>query len=217
MRIHGIQHNTPLQNVSKDTTATKQKIEQLQQKIKQIEENKQLSSQEKQKSITDIQKQMERLEKQQSTERTSAISSETAPQPKEASYAIEKRFDTFTHQPKSEPSGRYTVSHDADGTPTIKFDAIAKEQAQPSPNTDTENENKPKIVKTTVNTDAVDREIEKLKQTLQETKQKLASANSSEEKEVLQNQIQALETELKQKDNDTYRRQHMQITEQKEV
>ena len=217
MRIHGMQHNNPLQNVQRDTTTTKQKIEQLQQKIKQIEENTQLSSQEKEKSITDIQKQMERLEKQQTTERTSTVSSEKAPQPKEASYAIEKRFDTFTHQPKPEPSGRYTVSHDADGAPTIKFDEIAKEQEQPSPNTDTENENKPKIVKTTVNTDAVDREIDKLKKTLQETKQKLASANSPEEKEVLQNQIQTLEMELKQKDNDTYRRQHMQITEQREI
>ncbi len=192
---------------------------------KQKDENLQLSPQEKEKNIKEIQKQMERLENQApataekppvvSSKKVQALQDVTVQQ--KQSYDIKKRFDTFEHQPKSETSGIYAVSHDVDGTPTIKFDDVVKEGIQASPHTNAENENKPKLVKTTVNTDAVDREIEKLKKTLQETKQKLSSANNPETKEVLQNEIQALEAELKQKDNDTYRRQHMQITEQKEV
>ena len=63
----------------------------------------------------------------------------------------------------------------------------------------------------------MDREIEKLKKSLSETKQQLSSANDPKEKELLNNKLSQLEAELRQKDNDTYRRQHMQITEQKVV
>ena len=76
---------------------------------------------------------------------------------------------------------------------------------------------KPIIVKTTGNTDKVDREIEKLKQTQAQLQQKIAAAKEPTDKEALETQLALVEAELKLKDNDTYRRQHMEITEQKVV
>ena len=72
-------------------------------------------------------------------------------------------------------------------------------------------------MKTTGNTDKVDREIEKLKQTQAQLEQKIAAAGGQQDKEILEKQLAQVEAELRQKDNDTYRRQHMEITEQKVV
>ena len=89
-------------------------------------------------------------------------------------------------------------------------------QEQPDAKPQTEGE-KPTIVKTTGNTDKVDREIEKLKQTQAQLEQKIAAAKKPEDKEALESQLAQVKAELKLKDNDTYRRQHMEITEQKVV
>ncbi len=75
----------------------------------------------------------------------------------------------------------------------------------------------PIIMKTTGNTDQVDREIENLKQTKTQMEQKIAAAKDEREKQVLKTRLEQVKAELRMKDNDTYRRQHMQITEQKVV
>lgn len=72
-------------------------------------------------------------------------------------------------------------------------------------------------MKTTGNTDQVDREIENLKQTKTQMEQKIAAAKDEREKQVLKTRLEQVKAELRMKDNDTYRRQHMQITEQKVV
>ena len=72
-------------------------------------------------------------------------------------------------------------------------------------------------MKTTGNTDQVDREIVNLKQTKTQMEQKIAAAKDEREKQVLKTRLEQVKAELRMKDNDTYRRQHMQITEQKVV
>ena len=72
-------------------------------------------------------------------------------------------------------------------------------------------------MKTTGNTDQVDREIENLKQAKTQMEQKIAAAKDEREKQVLKTRLEQVKAELRMKDNDTYRRQHMQITEQKVV
>ena len=47
--------------------------------------------------------------------------------------------------------------------------------------------------------------------------QKIAAAKDEREKQVLKTRLEQVKAELRMKDNDTYRRQHMQITEQKVV
>lgn len=60
---------------------------------------------------------------------------------------------------------------------------------------------------TTGNTDAVDREIEQLKQQKKQLEEQLRSAGP-EMAETIRQQLEQVERELAQKDNDTYRRQH---------
>ena len=65
----------------------------------------------------------------------------------------------------------------------------------------------------TGNTDAVDREIEKLKKKKQQLEQQIRKASGDEEKtKELEKKLAQVESELAQKDNDTYRRQHAVVT-----
>ncbi len=59
------------------------------------------------------------------------------------------------------------------------------------------------------NTDAVEREIRKLKEKKQQLEQQIQSASGDEKKiRELEKKLAQVEQELSQKDNDTYRRQH---------
>ena len=65
----------------------------------------------------------------------------------------------------------------------------------------------------TGNTDAVDREIEKLKKRKLQLEQQIRKASGNEEKiKELEKKLAQVESELSQKDNDTYRRQHTVVT-----
>lgn len=129
----------------------------------------------------------------------------------------QKRFDTYEAQPRQQSAGVYQVTHDEEGRQIIQVDK-SWETAQEEPKAESQNEGeKPNIVKTTLNTDKVDKEIEKLKQTQAQLEQKIAAAKEPQDKETLETQLAQVEAELKLKDNDTYRRQHMEITEQKAV
>ncbi len=227
MRINPMNHQMKLQGVQtgkqNDSSSIERKLEQLRKQLQQIKENKQLSPEEKEKRINNIQKQIENLEKQRAEKQQDASSVQTE-KVQDVEQAIQKssadlrrRFDTFEHQSEAQTAGVYAFSRDDQGNPVIKFDDASKEGSQETPSTDSQDSSKPQMVKTTVNTDAVEREIEKLKKSFSETKQRLASASNPREKEVLEHKLSQLEAELKQKDNDTYRRQHMQITEQKVV
>ncbi len=236
MRINAMNSQMKLQGMktgsSSDSTSIEQKIEQLRKQLQQIKENQQLSPEEKEKRINNIQKQIDHLERQKAEaskendqKDVSSVQSEKIQDmekaileeqaaAEESSAARKKRFDTFEHQPETQKAGLYELSHDEKGNAVIKFDDPAKDSESKLPNENHEDAEKPQIVKTTLNTDAVDHEIEKLKQSISETRQKLSSASDPKEKESLENKLSQLESEVKQKDNDTYRRQHMQITEQ---
>ncbi len=62
--------------------------------------------------------------------------------------------------------------------------------------------------KCTGNTDKVDREIEKLREKKKELEQQLQSATDEKKIRELKSRLAQVESELRQKDTDTYRRQH---------
>ena len=65
-----------------------------------------------------------------------------------------------------------------------------------------------KTEQTTVNTDQVDREIERLKQKKQALEQQLRTAQNEQQREALERELQMIESALSFKDNDTYRKQN---------
>lgn len=191
-----------------DTASSNTKAEQLQKQLEQIKKNDDLPNDEKETRIANIEKQLAQIEQQEEKESS-----------KDSSFEMKKRFDTYEEQApqQSAGTGMYKVSHDEKGQQIIQVDKN-QEDMKDQPKTESQNEGeKPVIVKTTGNTDKVDKEIEKLKQSKTQLEQKIAAAKDTREKESLENQLAQVEAELKMKDNDTYRRQHMEITEQKVV
>ncbi len=65
-----------------------------------------------------------------------------------------------------------------------------------------------KAERCTVNTDKVDREIEKLKKKKEELEGQISSETDESKLKELERKLAKVESELRQKDNDTYRRQH---------
>lgn len=65
-----------------------------------------------------------------------------------------------------------------------------------------------KAEKCTGNTDKVDREIRKLKEKKKELEQQINLENDEKKKKQLEAKLSQVERELRQKDNDAYRRQH---------
>lgn len=197
---------TPKAKEINDTSSLDRKIEQLKKQLEQVKENKEISQEEKNKRITNIEKHIAQLEQQKGQESRNTSSND-----------IKKRVDTYEAQPPQQSAGVYQVTHDENGRRVIQVDESCETaQGQPKAKPQDESE-KPNIVKTTVNTDKVDKEIEKLKQTQTQLEQKIAAAKGPKEKEKLEAQLAQVNAELKAKDNDTYRQQHMEITEQKVV
>ena len=197
---------TPKAKEINDTSSLDRKIEQLKKQLEQVKENKEISQEEKNKRITNIEKHIAQLEQQKGQESRNTSSND-----------INKRVDTYEAQPPQQSAGVYQVTHDENGRRIIQVDESCETaQGQPKAKPQDESE-KPNIVKTTVNTDKVDKEIEKLKQTQTQLEQKIAAAKEPKEKEKLEAQLAQVNAELKAKDNDTYRQQHMEITEQKVV
>lgn len=64
----------------------------------------------------------------------------------------------------------------------------------------------------TANTDAVDREIEKLEQERQKLEQQLRSETDEAKRQKAQQRLEQVERELSQKDNDAYRRRQAVYT-----
>lgn len=209
------------------------KIEQLKKQMEQVKKNKQLSPEEIEKRTKELQKQIESLEKQKTQaakeerqEDASAVESkevqdvekailEDQLKSKDQSLDLKRRFDTFEHQPESQTPGVYEISRDKDGNPVVKFDGRSKGDSSDQLNKNLDTGEKSQIVKTTANTDGVDKEINQLKDSLSETKQQLSSENDSDEKGALEEKLKMLMTELKQKDND--RQQHMKTPHQETV
>ncbi len=113
------------------------------------------------------------------------------------------------------PSGLYRVGQDGNGNRKIYFDnpeksgkadgsGVVKVNAGNQDN-DTE--------ECTVNTDKVDREIEQLREKKRSLEQQIKAASGDEKKtKELENKLAEAESELKQKDNDAYRRQNASVS-----
>ena len=137
-------------------------------------------------------------------------------------------MDEYIPEEPQEPSGRYWMGKDEDGQPKIFFDdperaADAPRQPEDAPEAEEPKQagqgakgpegKKNKDETWECNTDKVDREIEKLKKKQQELEQRLNSETDEAKIKDLERQLAQVEQELKQKDNDTYRRQHAVYTQ----
>ncbi len=137
-------------------------------------------------------------------------------------------MDEYVPEEPQEPSGRYWMGKDEDGQPKIYFDdperaADAPRQPEDAPEAEEPKQagqgakgpegKKNKDETWECNTDKVDREIEKLKKKQQELEQRLNSETDEAKIKDLERQLAQVEQELKQKDNDTYRRQHAVYTQ----
>lgn len=134
----------------------------------------------------------------------------------------EPRRDEYIPEEKREPWGRYWLEWDGDGQPRICFDdpqraADAPEQAEePAAASDQdrgakgpERKNREnKAERCTGDTGRVDREIEKLKRKRAELEQRLNTERDEARREDLERQLAQVEAELRQKDNDGYRRRN---------
>ncbi len=216
MNINNISPSMPSMSMPNISGEGSDKLKSLEQKLQQLETEKQKAIQSKDKEKEEkIKKQIEKIQKQiQEIKQTQQKGQESC---NTSSDDIKKRVDTYEAQPPQQSAGVYQVTHDENGQKIIQVDKSCETaQGQPKANPQDERE-KPNIVKTTVNTDKVDKEIEKLKQTQTQLEQKIAAAKEPKEKEKLEAQLAQVNAELKAKDNDTYRQQHMEITEQKVV
>lgn len=129
----------------------------------------------------------------------------------------------------SRPSGLYHMERDENGNPKVVYDDPKKSSgterdgesgvrvgSSPKDKEVEQSKEKPahrkdEAEETTVNTDTVDREIEKLKKQKQQLQQQIKAASGNEEKD-LQQELSRTEAELSQKDNDTYRRQNAVVS-----
>lgn len=137
--------------------------------------------------------------------------------------------DEYVPEKKTEPQGRYWPGKDENGKPKIYFDAperaeSASKQAKDAsgapgaPDRDKgaggpEKSGSDKNAEScTCNTDKVDREIEKLKKQKKELEQQIHQETDESKVGDLKAKLAQIERELRQKDNDTYRRQHASYT-----
>jgi len=130
--------------------------------------------------------------------------------------------DEYIPEEKQEPSGRYWLGKDEDGQPKVYFDdperaadAVQKQDELPDADAPEKDESADGLEKKvsgdkveSCNTDAVDREIEKLKKKQEELKRQINSETDDTKIKELEKKLAQVESELGQKDNDTYRRQH---------
>lgn len=108
--------------------------------------------------------------------------------------------DAYISSKKSgeKPTGLYRIVQDENGSRKIFYD---------DPKAEKNNREDPE--KCVSDTNAVDREIRKLKGKKQQLEQQIHSVSGDEKKiRELKNKLAQVEQELSQKDNDTYRRQH---------
>ena len=171
----------------------------------------------------------ERVKEKQEAERAEKAKEAGRETAEKGSGKLSEPQDEYISSEKSErkPSGLYRIGQDENGNRKIYFDdpnkagrAGGREEpkADEGPSREGRDGKEPKAggnnqaepeKKCVGNTDAVDREIKKLKEKKKELEQQIQSASGDEKKtRELEKQLAQVEQELSQKDNDTYRRQH---------
>ncbi len=106
-----------------------------------------------------------------------------------------------------------TKETDAPAKAARKQDEYVPQKPQPSPGLYRKDGKKDGGEEVIASTDKVDAEIRKLKEKKAKLEQEIALAKDDPKKqEKLQKQLEQVENELRVKDTDSYRRQHMQVT-----
>ena len=172
---------------------------------------------------------LERL--QGGKDKTKEVGNEQGTGNKSESIPVPKDEYISSEQSGNRPSGLYHMGKDENGNPKVLYDdpkkaGVADRNGEPGVRANGSEKDKkdeqPKVKsgrreddaeEVTGNTDAVDREIEKLKKQKQQLEQQIRKASGDEEKiKELEKKLAQVESELSQKDNDTYRRQHAVVT-----
>ena len=137
-------------------------------------------------------------------------------------------MDTYIPEEPQEPSGRYWIGKDGDGQLKIEFDDPERAAGAPKrPERILEAEEsdpagrgakgpegkKDKDEVWMCSTDKVDREIETLKKRREALAQRLHTETGEARSKDLERQLAQVERELRQKDSDTYRKQHSVLTQ----
>lgn len=125
--------------------------------------------------------------------------------------------DEYVPEEKEEPSGRYWPGRDEDGQPRIYFDApedaaAGSEKPDGGPAAPEPEKGGQTEERCTGDTGGVDREIQRLRKKRQDLAQRLDAETDGEKARDLERQLAQVERELRQKDNDAYRRQHTRFT-----
>ena len=138
----------------------------------------------------------------QKAAKTSPENREDVPEAKEKN-AVSKR-DEYIPSEKDEPIGLYSLEQDESGGRGIRFDDPNKSE-KPDKSADEPKKEKSESEDCTCNTNKVDRELKRLREKAERLEQQLRSA-SDDEAAKLQKQLAEVQSELAQKDNDSYRR-----------
>ena len=109
--------------------------------------------------------------------------------------------DEYISSEKSgnKPSGLYRMGLDENGNPKVLYDAPKKVEKKSATG---------KSEECTTNTDAVDSEIEKLKEEKRQLEQQIQSETDENKMKEWEKKLSQVEAELSQKNNDTYRKQN---------
>ena len=113
--------------------------------------------------------------------------------------------DEYISSEKSgnKPSGLYRMGQDENGNPKVLYDDPKKVQKKSATGNAEE---------CTTNTDAVDREIEKLKEEKRQLEKQVQAETDENKVKELEKKLAQVEAELSQKNNDTYRRQNAVVS-----
>lgn len=129
---------------------------------------------------------------------------------------VEPAMDEYIPERPREPSGRYWLGRDEEGRPRVCFDD--PERAADAPGAPEQGRGPEKKAAgkgegtCTGDTSKVDREIRRLKQRRAELRQRLNAETDEAAVRKLERKLAQVEGELRQKDNDAYRRQHTQFS-----
>ena len=141
---------------------------------------------------------------------------------------LEPTMDGYAPEEPREPSGRYWMGRDEDGRAKVCFDgpegaANAPKQPEGAPEAEEPKQagqgakgpegKKDRGETWECNTDKVDREIEALKKERRELEQRLDTETGEAKIEDLERQLAQVEQELRQKDNDAYRKRNAVFTQ----
>lgn len=137
--------------------------------------------------------------------------------------------DEYVPEEKKGSYGRYWLGKDHDGSPKIYFDDPEAAEDAPAPPFEEEAPGggegaavperaapaggDRKEERCTVNTDKVDRELRRLKEERKELEERLSTETDETKVKELERELSRVESELRQKDNDAYRRRHAVYTE----